>query len=113
MTKDYSRKMSVYSNVIMSLAADAASNVNGIEVLMSQSKTKRRIRGGGISVYFLPNDKVTIDLFVNVHFGHNAPEIISQVQEKVISEVEASTKYKVHSVNVQIVSIIFPEAEQA
>ncbi|HKL94222.1 MAG TPA: Asp23/Gls24 family envelope stress response protein [Clostridia bacterium] len=110
MAKSSTEKLSVYSDVIMSLAVDAASAVSGIEVLASKSKTKKSIRGGGVSVYFLPSGKVTIDLFVNVHHGYNAPDIVSQVQEKVIEEVETSTKYKVHSVNVQIVSIIFPSA---
>lgn len=111
MAKSPAEKMSVYSDVIMSLAVDAASTVEGIEVLTSRSRAKRRIMGGGVSVYFLPSAKVTIDLFVNVKYGHTAPDIVHQVQEKVISEVETSTKYKVHSVNVQIVSIIFPTAQ--
>ncbi|MDD4839808.1 MAG: Asp23/Gls24 family envelope stress response protein [Clostridia bacterium] len=108
MSKNPAEKMSVYSDVIMSLAVDAASTIEGVEVLGSNSKAKKSIRGGGVSVYFLPSEKVTIDLFVNVNHGNNAPDIISRVQEKVKAEVEESTKYKVHSVNVQIVSIIFP-----
>jgi len=110
MVKNPSKVMSVYSDVIMSLVADAASSIEGVEVLGASPQKKRRARRGGISVYFLPNEKVTIDLFVNVHYGNNVPDIIWRVQEKIKQEVEMSTKYKVHSVNVQIVSIIFPNA---
>jgi len=107
MVKNPSKVMSVYTDVIMSLASDAASSIKGVEVL-GATAARRKPRRGGISVYFLPNEKVAIDLFVNIHYGNNAPDIIWQMQEKVKNEVEASTKYKVHSVNVQIVSVIFP-----
>lgn len=101
------KNLSVFSDVIMSLASDAAAEVEGIEVLRSDDKSKKSIRGGGVSVYFLPNDKVSIDIFVNIKFGCAAPSKVAEVQEKVKAEVEGATKYRVHTVNVQIVSIIF------
>lgn len=102
------KNMSVFSDVIMSLASDAASDVEGIEVLRSNDKSKKCIRGGGVSVYFLPNDKVSIDIFVNIKLGYSVPVKVAEVQEKVKAEVESATKYRVHSVNVQVVSVIFP-----
>lgn len=109
MAKEMSAKnMSVFSDVIMSLASDAASEVEGISVLRARDGSKKAIRGGGVSVYFLPNDKVTIDLFVNIEMGYPVPAAVAEVQERVKEEVEGATKYRVHSVNVQVVSIIFP-----
>ncbi len=108
MSKDNNAKnLAVFSDVIMSLASDAASEVSGIEVLRSTSG-KKSIRGGGVSVYFLPNDKVTIDLFVNIDARYTIPSAVSEVQEHVIKEVEGATKYRVHSVNVQVVGVNFP-----
>ncbi|MEG1529164.1 MAG: Asp23/Gls24 family envelope stress response protein [Clostridia bacterium] len=101
------KNTAVFSDVIMSLASDAASDVEGIEVLRSHNGSKKSIRGGGVSVYFLPNDKVTIDLFVNIEQGRTVPVTIAEVQERVIKEVESATKYRVHSVNVQVVGVIF------
>ncbi len=107
MAKDTNKKMSVFSDVITSLAYDAASGVDGIQVLAKDGK--KSFRGCGVSVYFLPNDKVTIDLFVNIQFGYLVPPTVATVQERVKAEVENSTKYQVHSVNVQVVDVIYPQ----
>ncbi len=104
-----SKNLSVFSDVIMSLASDAASEIKGIEVLRSGDSSKKAIGGGGVSVYFLPGDKVTIDVFVNIHAGYQVPIAVAEVQEKVKAEVEETTKYRVHTVNVQVVSVIFPQ----
>lgn len=76
------KNLSVFSDVIMSLASDAASEVEGVEVLRSRARSKKSIRGGGVSVYFLPNEKVTVDVFVNVNFPCRVPEAVAAVQEK-------------------------------
>ena len=95
MPKEMNEKnLSVFSDVIMSLASDAAAEVDGVEVLRSKDRSKRAIRGGGVSVYFLPNDKVAVDVYVNVNFPCRVPE--------------GATRFRVHSVNVQVVSVLFP-----
>ena len=60
------KNLSVFSDVIMSLASDAASEVEGVEVLRSRDHSKRSIRGGGVSVYFVRKVKVWVDLFVKI-----------------------------------------------
>ena len=107
------KNLSVFSDVIMSLASDAASEVEGVEVLRSRARSKKSIRGGGVSVYFLSNEKVTVDVFVNVNFPCRVPEAVAAVQEKVKKEIEGATRFRVHNVNVQVVSVIFPgQSEQ-
>lgn len=110
MQKELNEKnLSVFSDVIMSLASDAASEVEGVEVLRSRDHSKRSIRGGGVSVYFLPNEKVTVDLFVNILYGYRVPVVVAEVQQKVKAEIEGATRFRVHSVNVQVMSVIFPD----
>lgn len=109
MAKELNAKnMSVFSDVIMSLASDAASDVEGVEVLRSRDRSKKSIRGGGVSVYFLPNEKVAVDLFVNIVYGYRVPVAVAEVQEKVKAEIENATRFRVHNVNVQVMSVIFP-----
>ncbi len=105
MIREENKKLSVFSDVIMSLAFDAAMGVEGVIVLRSTEGFKKSIRGG-VSVKFLPNDKVTIDLTVNIHFGFTVPTLVAAVQEKVKAEVEGSTKYRVHSVNVHVKDVL-------
>ena len=102
------KNLSVFSDVIMSLASDAAAEVEGMEVLRSRDASKRAIRGGGVSVYFLPNEKVAVDIFVNVSFPCRVPEAVAAVQQRVKEEIEGATRFRVHSVNVQVMSVIFP-----
>ncbi len=104
-----SRNTAVFSDVIASIASEAASTIEGIAVLRNHEKSKMFTRGGGVSVYFLPNDRVSIDIYVNIGHGYNVPPTVAEVQEKVKLEVEGATKFRVHSVNVQIVSVIFPQ----
>lgn len=109
MAKEMNAKnLSVFSDVIMSLASDAAAEVEGVEVLRSRDASKRAIRGGGVSVYFLPNDKVAVDLFVNVNYPCRVPEAVAEVQQRVKKEIEGATRFRVHSVNVQVMSVAMP-----
>lgn len=98
-----SKNMAVFSDVIKSITSNAVSDMEAIEILCSGGK---RNHGGGISVYFLPRDKVSIDLFVKIKQGNPVPAITAKVQEKIKNEVEGATKYRVHSVNVQVVGVI-------
>ena len=79
--------MSVFSDVIMTLASDAASEIEGVEVLRSGDQSKKPIRGGGVSVYFLPNDKVTVDLNhplagENLHFKGKVLEVRDATEQE-------------------------------
>ena len=83
------KNLSVFSDVIMSLASDAAAEVEGVEVLRSRDFSKRAIRGGGV-------------------YPCRVPEAVAAVQQRVKEEIEGATRFRVHSVNVQVVSVLFP-----
>lgn len=101
MAKDVKTKnLSIFADVMTALAADAVAEIDGISLLSSRRSTR-----GSVSVYFLPNDRVTLDLFVTVEQGYIVPAIVAIVQEKVKSEIEGATKFRVHSINVQVVSV--------
>ncbi len=105
--------LAVFSDVIMSLASDAAAEVDGVVVLRSGDASKRAIRGGGVSVYFLPNEKVAVDVFVEVNYPCRIPEAVAAVQQKVKEDIESATRFRVHSVNVQVVGVNFPTQGEA
>jgi uncharacterized alkaline shock family protein YloU len=106
MAKDNNKKqLSVFSDVIKSLAIDAASAVEGV-VLHQNEGIKKLLFGSGTSVSFLPNDKVTVSITIDIHSGYTIPTIVAAVQEKVKSEVEGSTKYHIHSVNINVKKVL-------
>jgi uncharacterized alkaline shock family protein YloU len=53
----------------------------------------------------IDEDKVAIEIKVNLLFGYNVPEIAAQVQSVIIEEVEKVTGMTVTSVNVIIQEI--------
>ena len=92
-------KSSVLNGVLVSLATEAAQDVEGIHLL--NSKRNR----GAVSVYVLPNEKVTADFFVSIDLGYSVPSTVATLQEKVKNQIESATKFKVRSINVQVVNV--------
>lgn len=94
----------VFANIIRDLAISATTSVETVTLLEG-----KRSGGSGqrssVSVYFLTDDKVTIDLYVNIELGVTIPDVVCVLQERVKSAIENATRYKVHSVNVHIVSV--------
>ena len=95
----YSKNLDTFGKVIMSLATDAVSEVEGIS--LPGAKKSR----GAVSVYFLPNEKVNVEFFVNIEQGYAIPKTVSSLQENVKSQIERATKYKVHAVNVHVMNV--------
>lgn len=102
------KHQSIFAETIISIVMEAVKTVEGI-TLLSADNSKKRTGDRGIQVYFIGENKVSIDIFTNIAYGHTVPQLASAVQEKIKSEVEASTRYKVASVNVKVVSVIFDE----
>ena len=96
MAKD---KSSVLNEVLVSLATEAAQDVEGVQLLNSKRNC------GAVSVYVLPNEKVAVDLFVSIDLGYTVPSQVATLQEKVKNQIEGATKFKVQSVNVQVVNV--------
>ena len=106
MAKDNNKKqLSVFSDVIRSLAIDATMGVEGV-LLHQNEGIKKLLHGSGTKVSFLPNDKVTVDIAVDIHPGYTVPAVVAAVQEKIKAEVEGSTKYHVHSINVHVNKVL-------
>lgn len=96
MAKD---KSSVLNEVLVSLATEAAQDVEGVHLLNSKRNC------AAVSVYVLPNEKVAVDLFVSIDLGYTVPSQVATLQEKVKNQIEGATKFKVQSVNVQVVNV--------
>lgn len=103
-SKDYL----IFAETIVSIVSKAVGTVEGISILSAQNP-KKRVDDRDIQIYFIGENKVSIDLYTNVTYGHTVPELVSIVQERIKNEVEASTRFKVASVNVKVVSVIFEE----
>ena len=101
-------------NVVISIVSLATQEINGIasisrnSVSFFKSAFNKNINRG-IIVEFDQNNKVTIDVFVNVKFGYSVKDVSFRVQENIKSSVESMTEYKVASINVNVVGVTFSE----
>ena len=112
----------IHGNVISSIVRRAALSIDGISRLSGSSFVdniaeivgSRKIHDRAIAIE-IDEDRVAIEIKVNLLFGYNVPEIAAQVQSVIIEEVEKVTGMTATTVNVIIQEIEeapVPEPEQ-
>ena len=102
----------IHGNVVSSIVRRAALSIEGISRLSGSSFVdniaeivgSRKMHDRAIAIE-IDEDKVAIEIKVNLLFGYNVPEIAAQVQSVIIEEVEKVTGMTVTSVNVIIQEI--------
>mgnify|MGYP002522422946 CR=1 FL=1 len=100
--------------VIFSIVSLATQEINGVDSISrnSVSVVKRVFKKNmnkGIIVTYDKNNKVNIDVFINVKFGYSVKDVSFRVQENIKQSVESMTEDKVGQINVHIVGVIFNE----
>ena len=102
----------IHGNVVSSIVRRAALSIEGISRLAGNSFVdniaeivgSRKIHDRAISIA-IDEDKVAIEVKVNLIFGYNVPEVAARVQAVIIEEVEKVTGMSVTAVNVIIQEI--------
>ena len=94
----------ISEDVLASIAAGAAAEVEGISGLMNLATKKTAARGVRLS---LVDNAAVIDLYVMVRYGYPIPEVAEKIQNAVSSAVEAMTGCEVKAVNVHVGGVSF------
>ena len=94
----------ISEDVLASIAASAAAEVEGISGLMNLATKKTAARGVRLS---LVDNAAVIDLYVMVRYGYPIPEVAEKIQNAVSSAVEAMTGFQVKAVNVHVGGVSF------
>ena len=103
----------IHENVIANLVAMATLKVEGVSRLAGSTVVdaiasivgSRRMQSRAISVGIAGDNRVTIDLKLNILVGYRLPEVIPQVQRAVIDNIEHVTGMTVTRVNVAVQDI--------
>lgn len=103
-----------YLKIIESIASVAVYQVEGVASLTQQSGeafslgdySKKAMRS--VNAYSV-NNKVIIDVSMNIYSGYVIPELACAVQQKIIDEVHKTITCDIKAVNVNIVGIIFKQ----
>jgi uncharacterized alkaline shock family protein YloU len=106
---DFSSEVKISNDVIATVAALAATEVEGVDSLSgnatSESVKKYGIRNGskGVEVVFNDEEKsVNCRLGVTMKYGYSIPETCSAIQDKVKSAIESMIGMEVTDVSINI-----------
>jgi uncharacterized alkaline shock family protein YloU len=102
----------IHENVISSIVRKAALSIPGITRLAGSSFVdniaeivgSRKMHDRAIAIN-MEDDKVSIEIKVNIQFGFKVPELASAVQSAVVEQVEGVTGMTVTGVNVVVQEI--------
>lgn len=93
----------ISQDVLASIAAGAAAEVEGISGLMNLAK-KSGARGVRLT---LDDDGAAVDLYVMIRYGYAIPEVAEKIQTAVSSAIESMTGFPVKAVNVHVGGVSF------
>ena len=97
----------VYNNsIVRSIVELAVPKVEGVALSVLSTKSKENIK-----LEFIGESTVSVDVTVAVSYGYNIPDVAYNIQQSVKQNVEAMSKYKVDTVDVHVVDVIFDEGE--
>ena len=97
----------VYNNsIVRSIVELAVPKVEGVALSVLSAKSKENIK-----LEFIGESTVSVDVTVAVSYGYNMPDVAYNIQQSVKQNVEAMSKYKVDTVDVHVVDVIFDEGE--
>jgi len=94
----------ISEEVLASLAAGAAAEVEGISGLMNVAAKKSGTRGVRISV---DENGAVIDVYILIRYGYAIPEVAGKIQNAVASAVESMAGFEVKAVNVHVGGVSF------
>ena len=107
-------EVKIADEVVAVIAGIAATEVEGVDSMagnptkeivgkLSGSKTAKSMRGVKVEVN---DDKVCVDLEINVSYNYNIPEVSEKVQERVKNAIENMTGLTVLEVNIKIAYVV-------
>jgi len=113
-------EIKIHENVISSLARRAVLGVEGVSRLsgsilvdnIAEIVGSRRMQDRSVTIEILEDNRVAIEVKINILIGYRLPEVAEKVQKAVIDSVEAATGMTVTRVNVLIQELEEPREEE-
>ena len=111
-------EVKIHENVISSLARRATLEVEGVSRLagsllvdnIAEIVGSRRMQDRAITVQMGDDNRVALEIKLNIKMGYRLPQVAAAVQKSVISAIESTTGMTVSKVDV-LVQEVEPEAE--
>ena len=85
--------------------------VNELPFVELYHKVSGKKKNSAITV-FLEKKGIDVDICVKIHFTQRVSEIVFKIQEAVRHNVESMTEYRIQSVNVIVMGVLFDDVKQ-
>ncbi len=100
----------ISDDVVASIAGLATSEVEGVTSIAGHVTSdivgKYGIKNLSKGIKLVINDdKVSIDLYINIRYGYSIPKITAQIQDRVKNAIESMTGLTTANVTIHIVDI--------
>lgn len=100
----------IHKNVIASIAALAATDIEGVKRVGSNlTSGLLEIVGkkvySAIKVEFSKNDEVKVDVPLIIKYGYNIPEVANRAQENIRNNLEKMSNLTVKDINISVKGI--------
>ena len=113
-------EIKIHEDVIANLVAMATLKVPGVSRLAGSTVVdaiasivgSRRMQARAITIGIAGDNRVTVDLKLNILVGYRLPDVVQQVQRSVIDSIEDVTGMTVTRVNVAVQDIDEQPAEE-
>lgn len=92
------------ASIVKGIVALAVSEVSGVVLKNAGKKDKLDL----IKITF-NGEEISVDVFVDILYGYNVPDVAYDIQQSVIHNVESMSKYKVKDVDVHFDGVFFEE----
>ena len=109
--------LSYKRNVVLSVVKLATQEISGVSSLNSSGysfwkKLFNKNYNHGVVIDFGQDNDVYVDVYINVLFGYSVKDVAFRVQENVKSSIESMTDFKVASINVNVVGVVFSNTDE-
>ena len=94
----------ISQDVLASIAAGAAAEVEGISGMMNLATKRSNARGVRLTA---DDDGASVDLYVMIRYGYAIPEVAERIQNAVSGAIESMTGFTVKAVNVHVGGVSF------
>lgn len=94
----------ISEDVLASIAAGAAAEVEGISGLMNVAAKKSGVKGVRLVV---DEDGAVVDVYILIRYGYAIPEVAGKIQGAVTNAVESMAGFAVKAVNVHVGGVSF------
>lgn len=113
-------EVKIHENVISTLVRQVALSINGVSRLAGSTLVdniaeivgSHRMQSRAITVQMEENNRVAVELKINIKYDFNVPEVAQEVQKAVIEKIEKITGMTVTKVNVIIQEIENPITDE-